>query len=115
MKALFQKLRTRMSHRPRVRRSRQSRRPGIEHLERRLALSAAPAWVQNILSLAETETVRFAADMVANPSTFETKASALVGDSEAWSVFTSIPDGVKIEKWVEAKAPAWVNVSAFPA
>jgi hypothetical protein len=53
-------------HRPAAptRRRRPAHRLGaLEHLERRLALSAAPAWVQNLFPKAEAATAIFAQDV----------------------------------------------------
>ena len=104
-------------HRPAApnRRRRPAHRLGaLEHLERRLALSAAPAWVQNLFPKAEAATAIFAQDVFTESTTFETKASAVFGNEAPWQVFTNLPEGVTIQKWVEAKKPAWVDVTAFP-
>lgn len=98
-----------------ARRRRQARRFGaLERLEPRLVLASVPGWVDSLFARTTPNTVVIGAELFNGAEVYETKAANLFGNAAQWQIFTDLPEGVTVRKWVEAKNPAWVDVTAFP-
>jgi hypothetical protein len=110
MKALFQKHRTRMSHRPRTRRTRPTAACVTpERLEPRLALAGDTTFYRPPLEPARTLVM----DSSMGPNPVVMSKSQVVGTDVKSFVISHVPQGSVVEKW-DALKEQWVDVSTMP-
>ncbi|MBL6714610.1 MAG: hypothetical protein ISQ07_14660, partial [Pirellulales bacterium] len=108
MKALFQTRRTRLSHRPRVRRTGLAAAcVAAERLEPRQMLAADG--LRPLLEQASTLVM----DASMGPNPVVMSKSQVVGTDVKSFVISHVPEGSVVEKW-DGATEQWVDVSTMP-
>lgn len=109
MKALFQTRRTRLSHRPRARRTDLAAAcVAAERLEQRQMLSA-----DGLRSLLEPASTLVMDPSMVGPNPVVMSKAQVVGADVTSFVISHVPDGSVVEKWNQAQQQ-WVDVSTMP-